>query len=84
MDGAKHAAHELELYPTNGGGVEHSFPIYADAAWHERMMQSGPIAPGDAYTMQIHFHDPQVAYLRDETTEASGRIVIGGMTEHGQ
>jgi hypothetical protein len=73
---------DLELFLTNAGSVEHSFDIFADEGWQDAMMRSGPIAPGESYTMQIHFHDAQVAYFRDETIEgATGRIVVGGSAE---
>jgi hypothetical protein len=72
---------DLELYLTNAGSAPHSFGIFADEAWQDAMVESGPIAPGESYTMQIHFHDAQVAFFRDETIEgASGRIVVGGAT----
>lgn len=75
---------DLELYLSNVGSVPHSFGIFADEAWQEAMMESGPIAPGERYTMQIHFHDAQVAFFRDATIEgASGRLVVGGEA-HGQ
>ena len=70
---------DLELHLTNAGSMPHSFGIFADEAWQDAMARSGPIAPGESYTMQIHFHDAQVAFFRDETVEgASGRIVVGG------
>lgn len=70
---------DLELHLSNAGSMPHSFGIFADGGWQDAMMESGPIAPGESYTMQIHFHDALVAFFRDETIEgASGRIVVGG------
>lgn len=70
---------DLELHLTNAGSVTHSFGVFADETWQDAMMESGPIAPGERYTMQIHFHDAQVAFFRDETNEdAGGRIIVRG------
>lgn len=73
---------DLVIHVRNTGAVPHGLTLYADEAATEVLVASPEIAPGETVDIHFHFHDPQVAYLRDDhyPDRMRARLVV---EEHG-